>query len=242
MSTIPGHAEDTLKNMYVPPRVPNESARGYVVRVLRHNIVHLRLLPGTLVSANQLSQVMGVSRTPIREAIQELDNTGLMKIYPQFASQVSFIDYRKIHEANFIRMKLETAVIELACARSPDLDLDENPFEEAVQMQEYSLKSGNWTKFMEYDDAFHRQFYLLTGKMMSRQLVESVQDHFDRVRLLSIDASSCKRLVEEHRELLEAVKRGDKTTAGAITTSHLSRYLEDEKTIRSRYRDYFVET
>jgi DNA-binding GntR family transcriptional regulator len=200
--------------------------------------VHLRLLPGTLVSANQLSQVMGVSRTPIREAIQELDNTGLMKIYPQFASQVSFIDYRKIHEANFIRMALETSVIELACARSSDLD--ENPFEEAVQMEEYCLKSGNWAKFLEYDDAFHRQFYLLTDKMMSRQLVESVQDHFDRVRLLSIGASSCERLVGEHRELLAAVKRCDKTAAKAITASHLSRYLEDEKMIRSRYRDYFA--
>jgi DNA-binding GntR family transcriptional regulator len=231
---------ETLKKMKILPRISRESAREYALRVLRYNIVRLYLPPGALVSAHELSEVMGVSRTPIREAIQELNNSGLMKIYPQYGSRVSFIDYHRIHESRFIRMAIEAVVVELACEIAKPSDWP--GFEEILQLEEYSLKSENFDKLLEHDDRFHCQFYVVTDKMMAYKLLETVQDHFDRVRLLSIrDSSVNARVVKEHWKLFDAVKAGDKATARAVVDSHLSSYLDDERMIRDKYREYFAE-
>lgn len=208
------------------------------MRFLRYHIVNLDLPPGTMVSANELSEVLGVSRTPIREAIHELNNSGLMKIFPQFGSQVSLIDYQKVHESRFIRLTLEKAVIEIACESMNEADLSQ--LEETLKIQEHYLTSENWSKLYDYDNQFHRQICVFTNKTMTCQVIETMQDHFDRVRLLSINGAVCARNVQEHQALFKSIRKGNKTSALRIITTHLSRYIEDEAFIRAQYKEYFV--
>lgn len=227
--------------MLVPgaERQPKETARDYALRFLLHHIVNLKLLPGAMVSANELSELMGISRTPIREAMQELDKVGLISIYPQAGSQISHIDYSKIHESRAIRLALETEVVEAACAVSLSVrDIDF--FESNMKAQENSLERGDMTALMDLDNLFHRQFYVIAEKMMTYQVMSDVRCHFDRVRRLSLDALDRIEIVKDHHELLKAVVEGDRQAARTLVTSHLSRYLVDEERIRAKYPSYFA--
>ena len=96
-------------------RQPSENARSYALRVLLHNIITLELAPGSAVSENELSQILKLSRTPVREALIELSKMGLVDIQPQRGSYIAKIDYELVEESRFMRLVLENAVLALVC-------------------------------------------------------------------------------------------------------------------------------
>lgn len=220
-------------------RLPRESAREYALRFLKHNIVFIHLAPGAMVSVPELAEAMGISRTPVREAMQELATTGILDIFPQAGSRISYLSYDKIHEARFIRLSLELSVVACVCGRLSAEDIQ--VFENLLRLQEYSLEQNNKEKLLEADNLFHRQLYQAAGKMMAHRVVESVQCHFDRVRRLILARQDDARIVHEHRELLDALVRGDARQAKETLTRHLSRYQKDETVIRETYPQYFAE-
>ncbi|MDD4570194.1 MAG: GntR family transcriptional regulator, partial [Tepidanaerobacteraceae bacterium] len=96
-------------------RHKREYAREYVVRVLRHNIINFNLKPGQFVSENEIADILGVSRTPVREAFIELSRSSLVEIYPQKGTCISPIDMDVVEETRFMRCVLEKAVARLCC-------------------------------------------------------------------------------------------------------------------------------
>lgn len=92
-----------------------ETGREYALRNLKDNIIHLELKPGSMVSENELAAQMGLSRTPVREALMELSKVRLVDVYPQRGSAVALIDYDLVEEARFMRDVLEGTVVELDC-------------------------------------------------------------------------------------------------------------------------------
>ena len=101
--------------MYITGRYPHESGRDYAMRVIRDNIIRLELEPGAAVSDRELAVDLGLSRTPVREALLDLAKVKIVEIYPQRGSVVAFIDYGLVEEAQFVRSVLETAVVQLVC-------------------------------------------------------------------------------------------------------------------------------
>ncbi len=192
-----------------------------------------------MISAGDMAEATGLSRTPMREAMQELDKMGLINIYPQAGSQVSFLDYDKINESRAIRLSLELGVVEAVCERGlSERELDF--FEHSLAAQEKSLARGDKNALMDLDDEYHRNFYVLAGRMMTHRVISDVQWHFDRVRRLSLAALDRIEIVKDHHEIIRVVKTGDKRAARKTVTSHLSRYLVDEKIIRAKYPEYFA--
>ena len=96
--------------MKVLDRLSAENARTYALRVLQYNIINLELVPGSTVSENELSAILNLSRTPVREALIELSKVGLVEIQPQRGSYIAKIDYELIEESRFMRLVLENAV------------------------------------------------------------------------------------------------------------------------------------
>ena len=86
-------------------RQPGEKARAYAIRVLLYNITTLELPPGSSVSENELSALMDLSRTPVREALIELSRLDLVEILPQRGSYISKIDYGLIEESRFKQLE-----------------------------------------------------------------------------------------------------------------------------------------
>lgn len=223
--------------MRVTERFAKETRREYALRMLKENIIHLDLIPGTMLSENELAGEMQLSRTPVREALIELSKSGIVEILPQKGSALSLIDYSMVEEARFMRNVLECAVVELDCEiKAPEI-LEE--LEANVQLQEFYLKNRSSEKLLELDNQFHRLLFLMAGKLQIHALMGSITIHFDRVRSMSLATVKELKTVSDHRAILDAVREGDKQSARALMEKHLSRYKIDQEELREKYPGYF---
>ena len=218
-------------------KLPKESARDYALRVLKGNIISLELQPGTSISENELASVIGISRTPVREAIIELAKAYLIEIYPQRGSFVSLIDPKMVEEARFLRRVMDTAVIEEVCETCDEEGI--RLLEENVELQEFYLSKGTPEKIFDLDNKFHRDIYVVAKKDIIYDIHSTLMIHFDRVRNLSVVTVKNYGIVGEHRAMLEAIKAKDKEEASRLVAKHLDHYHVDEKEIKSRRPEFF---
>jgi len=218
-------------------KLPKETARDYALRVLKGNIISLDLAPGTAISENELAAEIGISRTPVREAIIELAKAYLIEIYPQRGSFVSLIDPKMVDEARFLRRVMDTAVIEEVCETADEEGI--RLLEENVELQEFYLSKGTTDKLFDLDNKFHRDIYVVAKKDIICDIHSTLMIHFDRVRNLSVVTVKNNGIVGEHRAMLEAIKAKDKKTASELVAKHLDHYQVDEIEIRSRRPEFF---
>lgn len=223
--------------MEITERRPNESGRDYAMRVIKDNIISLSLEPGMPISDRDLAAQMGLSRTPVREALLDLAKVKVVEIYPQRGSAVSMIDYSLVEEAQFVRSVLETAVVQLVCQVADEKSIRD--LEENIGLQEFYLDHELTGKMLELDDAFHRLLFLTAGKMQAYEMMKNITIHFDRVRNMSVNAVKEQKWMEDHREIFRAVKERDQDHAKACMEKHLNRFHVDEMAIRQRYPQYF---
>ncbi len=225
--------------MKVSERLERESARDYAVRVIRDNIVTLSLEPGCMVSENELASEMGLSRTPVREALIELSKSGIVEIFPQHGSMVSKIDYAKVEEANFMRRVLETAVVEEACEVATPADIKE--LDDNLSLQDLYLSKGDTEKLLIMDDEFHRALFRICRKNLCYRFMQGMSTHFDRVRKLSLVVVKNIRIVADHRDMLEAIRNRNSAAAAKAMREHLTRFHLDKTAIREQYGRYLAE-
>ncbi|MFR8170080.1 MAG: GntR family transcriptional regulator [Marvinbryantia sp.] len=214
-------------------RYPRENGREYALRVIKNNIIRLELAPGSRVSEKNLADEMGLSRTPVREALIELARGGIVEIYPQRGSMVALIDYSLVEEARFMRSVMENAVVRLVCemAKPEDiLKLGEN-----LKLQEFYLDSTDAGRLMELDDDFHKLLFDIAQKSQSYLLMQNLTLHFDRVRNMALSAVKELKIVQDHQAIVEAIRQHDAERAGELMEIHLSRYKIDEEAIRRKY-------
>ena len=218
-------------------KYPKETARDYALRVLKGNIISLQLQPGTAISENELASEIGISRTPVREAIIELAKAYLIEIYPQRGSFVSLIDPKMVEEARFLRRVMDTAVIEEVCETCDEEGI--RLLEENVELQEYYLSKDLTEKIFDLDNKFHRDIYVVAKKDIIYDIHSTLMIHFDRVRNLSVVTVKNYGIVGEHRAMVEAIKAKDKEEASRLVANHLNHYHVDEKEIKSRRPEFF---
>ena len=174
----------------------------------------LDLLPGSMLSENEIASCLNLSRTPVREAFIELSKVKIVEIYPQKGSVVSLIDYNMVEEARFMRYVLESAVVELVCQKiTPD-----------------------WIRKLEEN---HQMLFEIAEKTQVFVLMESISIHYDRVRSLALKAIKDIKTVDDHRMILKAVSEGNAEEAKRLMEKHLNRYKVDRETMESAYPQYF---
>ncbi len=221
-------------------RRERETGREFALRNLRENIIHLELKPGSMVSENELAAQMGLSRTPVREALMELAKVRLVDVYPQRGSAVALIDYDLVEEARFMRNVLECAVVELACHMATPADKADLERNILWQEQELAPAPLRRARLWALDAEFHQMLFRSAKKAQTFEILKSFTVHFDRVRNMSLTLNTPKRTVKDHRDIMEAVLAGDADRAKAIMTLHLSRYKVDESELRIEYpKEYF---
>lgn len=221
------------------PKEPRESGREYALRTIKDNIIRLELAPGSLVSENELAAEMGLSRTPVREALIELAKVKIIEIAPQKRSMVAYIDYELVEEARFMRNVLECAVVELACQCAGEealLSLEKN-----VTLQRFYLENSNYGGIMELDDQFHKTLFQIAQKLQVYEMIQHISIHFDRVRSMALSSVKDIKIVEDHAQLLQALRDQDGARARALMEKHLNRYKFDEAAIRETYPQYFAQ-
>lgn len=216
---------------------PHEGSRDYALRMITQNIVSLGLAPGSRVSEAELAERMGLSRTPVREALHELDKSGIVKVSPQRGTMVSYIDYAVLDEIMFLRSSLECSVLRVLCAQPGPLCLD--ALEDNLLLEQRAAARNDRTALMQLDNEFHRLLFCLAGKSRVYELMAGSMALLDRERTLSLSLMRQYDFIGDHASLIGALHAGDAAEALRIMELHLSRYQKDRSMLLSACPQYF---
>ena len=208
--------------MTIEARQAGETAKEYAYRIIKENIITLELEPGSTLNDMEISQMIGISRTPVREAIIKLkEESDIIEIFPQRGMRIALIDTDIVQEVRFLRMTLEKAMVELACDMAQEADfvwLEEN-----LTLQEFYLKNNLIQKLLELDNALHRKLFTICRKDLIYRMSQGLSIHYDRVRNMEATAIHGHKTVEDHRNLVKAIRDKDKEQAKRIMEEHLDR-------------------
>ncbi len=191
---------------------------------LRRAITTLVMLPSEALSEQDLAQQLGVSRTPVREALIRLADEGLIDILPQRGSFVAPIRLSDVEEAQFIREALEVAVVQRLAGHGSDAFIAS--VRANLAMQTKAVAEGDREQFLELDEAFHRSLCEEAGLPRSWRVIQVVKLQMDRVRYLSLpEPGHLETLLAQHVAIFEAIESGDPGQAGVRMTAHLREVL-----------------
>jgi DNA-binding GntR family transcriptional regulator len=209
-----------------------------VYEFLRHSIITMRLRPRSKVSEAELALQLGVSRTPIREALIKLAEDRLVEILPQRGSFITPIRLREVLEARFIREALEIAVVREAAENGRPEILGR--LEGLLQSQRAAARDKDLERFLELDEAFHHTFSESIDKQRSWRLIQTVKHQLDRVRYLSLpEPGNLALLIRQHAAIGEAVLAGKPEKAETLMRAHLREVLRFIEQKHAREPDLF---
>ena len=203
------------ENEYLP-------LRDVVFNTLRRAILRGELVPGQRLMEIQLAEKMGVSRTPVREAIRKLELEGLVVMIPRKGAEVAHISGKNLRDVLEVRRALEELAGELACARMSTEEL--KLLEQANHRFAAVLGSDDITMLAQADEEFHGLIYQATENDRLVQMVNHLREQMYRYRIEHIkDKSQRKLLVQEHQEIIRALAARDVEAARRAIRSHISK-------------------
>ena len=215
------------------------SASQQLRDLLRARILALDLAPGTPLSRTELAEQYGVSQTPVRDALQKLEQEGLVFVYPQSRTEVTKIDLGQARETQFLRMSLELEITrQLALSR-------ERAFvpvaARILRQQKEALElDADFERFASLDRQFHETLFAAAGVLGLWSLIQERSGHLDRLRALNLpNPGKAATILDAHREILDAVAAGEVAAAQAAVRAHLSGTLALAGAIRDAHPAYF---
>ena len=219
-------------------RLRGAPAAAQVHAALRDAIAGAELEPGRRLSENELAAQLGVSRTPVREALARLRDDRLVEIVPQLGTFVARISVASVNDAQFIREALECSAVRLAVARATPDDVE--LLRAIIARQERVRDTGDEDAFLALDDELHATLCAIAGHAVAWSIVKRANGHLDRVRRLSVPQPHyLAEMVAEHAQVVEAVAAGDGNAAEEQLRHHLRMVLSELPAIQAAHPDYF---
>lgn len=194
--------------------------RDVVFNTLRRAILKGELKPGERLMEIALADKLGVSRTPIREAIRKLELEGLVVMAPRKGAKVASITERDLNDVLEVRKGMEVLAISLACKRITGEELEKL---ESIERSFQSLiESGNLTELAEMDVKFHDTIYQATNNQRLVQLLNNLREQMYRYRMEYLKDIAVRRtLAEEHKAICEALRGRDENKAQNYVSVHI---------------------
>lgn len=183
--------------------------RDEVFNTLRERILKGSLKPGERLMEIHLADQLGVSRTPIREAIRMLELEGLVKMVPRKGAQVAKISREDLQDVLEVRKALDTLAVKLACERITENEIVK--LKEAENEFERILKTGDTTQIAEADVAFHDVIQLASKNKRLKNMISNLAERIYRYRFEYIKQQSDggKTLACEHRAIIKHIEEGN---------------------------------
>ncbi|MBO3443945.1 MULTISPECIES: GntR family transcriptional regulator [Clostridia] len=196
--------------------------RDVVFENLREAILEGKLKPGQRLMEVQLAEQLGVSRTPVREAIRKLELEGLVVMLPRKGAYVANMSLKDIIDVLEIRASLEGLAASLAAERiNPD---DIKKLEIIVKEFEELTIASDVDTLLKKDVEFHECIFKATNNKKLHQLINSLWEQVYRFRVTYIsDYDSSLSIVNEHKLILEAIKKGDNELAKKHAREHIEK-------------------
>lgn len=206
--------------------------RDVVFNTLRQAILTGELKPGERLMEIHLANRLGVSRTPIREAIRKLELEGLVTMIPRRGAEVAQITEKSMKDVLEVRRTLDALSAELACERISQEE--EEALKKACQDFEEAVKTKDAKVIAKADVALHDIIAAATGNQRLIQLINNLAEQMYRYRFEYIkDASQHERIIQEHRIIYESIVKKDKEAASNMAKVHID---NQEKAVINRIR------
>jgi DNA-binding GntR family transcriptional regulator len=223
-----------------PRRSGRTSSGPYLYAALRDLIVRAELAPGERLSETELGDSLGVSRTPVREALGRLRDDRLVEVRPQIGTFVSRISPQAVSDAQFIREALECTAVRVSAELADEESMAQ--IEENLRAQERAVERTDIDSWQLLDDTFHRSLCDLSGHPAVWLVNERAKSHLNRLRRLSLTMPDyLSTMVDAHRAVSDAVGVHDPDAAEAALREHLRAVLREVPRIREQHPDYFEE-
>ncbi len=220
----------------IDPALPKTAQ---VYGIMRRAIVNLHLSPGSIVNEKLICEQLGISRTPLREAILQLQVENLVSVVPNSGTYVSRIDLQSVFDGQLVRDALELKVVRLAATRmTPQFEraLDFNIFQQKRMAQD-----TDYDGFYELDEAFHSMICEFGASAHIWKIINGAKAQLDRVRRLSFPLPSHLEVVlNEHVAVVDGLKLRDPDAAAAAMQVHLERVFTVIRRHIVERRDYFA--
>jgi DNA-binding GntR family transcriptional regulator len=213
-------------------------ASGTAFAWLRQEILSGRMRPGYALSENEIAQRLGVSRTPVREAIIRLESEGLLAVRPQVGTTVAPIDVDAVADVQFLREAIECRTVALAAQRATAADAKD--LRAQLKAQARVAARGDHAAFVPLDDRLHQKLLAMAGRPRVWRAIEDAKAQLDRVRFLSLeDPAWLATIHHQHEEIVDRVLARDVTGAVAAMERHLRAVFASIATIAATSPEYF---
>ena len=211
-----------------------------VYQTLKNAIQFLEMKPGAQIVEAELGAELGVSRTPIREALMRLADENLIEIYPQRGTYVSKIDLSLSKEMAYMRHVIETEVLLKLCEQKANLF---NAVEDKLYLMSLALKREDPIEYIIQDAEFHRTIFTYANHEMIWDVIANTRSHYVRTLVLDMSLpSSLKKSYESHQTIVECVKNGDREKLIEVLDEHHDYKVTNvDEELMAKYPDYFKE-
>ena len=204
--------------------------------VLRRRILDNVYPPGHQALESDLADELGISRTPMREAMLRLANEGLVEVVPRHGMRVLPVSAADMAEIYVVLTALESAAAELLAARRPS-DAELKPLVEATRDMSRALKADDLDAWAEADERFHQRLIELAGNRTLKEAVQRLGDRAHRARMFTLRLRPKPvNSTREHTALLERIRAGDGQGAVQVNRAHRERASRELLAIFERYR------
>jgi DNA-binding GntR family transcriptional regulator len=207
-----------MEKRLVPVKLDSyKPLREVVLETLREAIVSGVLEPGERLMEIQLAEELGVSRTPVREAIRKLELEGFVVMIPRKGAYVAGVSYKDVKDVFEIRAALEGLAAGLAAEKVTDQELE--GLERALH---YEKEPDTLEEMVQTDTDFHALLYKASRNERLIGILANLREQIQRFRSTSLAVPGrLKYAIQEHREIVDAVARHDVEEAQALATAHI---------------------
>ena len=191
---------------------------------IREAIMELNFLPGEIIRKHDICNALGVSRSPVSEALAKLRNEGLVEVVPQSGTFVSRFSLQDIKEGAFLREAIELACIEILASNISEqqlIDLNRN-----LKLQKVLAESDDYQGFYQLDAKMHGMIMDFTGYKNLAKVTKTGWVQVDRARqlLLPVDGR-LKKAFQEHKAVIKALEQNDVALAREKMRTHLNQLI-----------------
>lgn len=205
---------------------------------LKQSIMTLCFSPGEILRKGEICAALGVSRSPVSEALTRLAGEGLVVVVPQAGTYVALFSMSEIREGAFLREALELAAVEHLAKTVTEAQLVQ--LRRNLRVQEAVIEDGDFAGFYQLDGELHEMLLSFTGYRRLSQVAQTAWLQVDRARQLTLPKPG--RLDEtliEHRRILEALEARDPERARTATRAHLSQLTTHLEPLEREWPDLF---
>ena len=195
------------------------SLRGRVFHRLREDILNGKYADHEELKEVAIGEELGVSRTPVREALRQLELEGLIQIIPNKGAYVVGISAGDVRDIYMIRSRLEGLCARWACENISKEQMEE--LEEIVYLADFHEKKGHAEQLAELDNRFHTTLYESCNSKMLEHLLKDYHQYVWRIRQKTLAGKRGKDSNNEHRAIMEAIRDNDPDRAEEIANSHM---------------------